>query len=103
MLRGDFQSSDSPIYDPLSGNADGTNRTQFQVFPGDPNYALCDHANNPQCLNIIPAARLDPIAQKIASHWPTNNRDRESSNYFVQAPFAYDRHQMDLKVDYNVN
>src|SRR4029450_2955684 len=59
MLRGDLQLSPSPIYDPLTGNANGSNRTQFQVFPGDPNYALCDHANNPNCLNIIPKARLD--------------------------------------------
>ena len=48
MLRGDFSGSDSPIYDPLTGNADGTGRTQFQVFPGDPNYALCNTATNPQ-------------------------------------------------------
>ncbi len=103
MLRGDLQGSPSPIYDPTTGNADGTNRTQFQVLPGDPNYLLCDHASNPQCLNIIPAARMDPIAKDIASHWPANNIDRERNNYFVQAPFAYDRHQMDTKVDYNVN
>ena len=105
MLRGDLQGSTSPIYDPLTGNADGTNRTQFQVFPGDPNYALCDHASNPQCLNIIPAARMDHIAQDIASHWPTPtpNLSGDRNNYFVQAPFAYDRHQMDTKVDYNVN
>jgi hypothetical protein len=103
MLRGDLQLSPNPIYDPLSGNPDGTNRTQFQVFPGDPNYALCDHANNPSCLNIIPAARMDPIAQEIASHYPTNNIDRERNNYFVQAPFKYDRQQLDSKVDVNVN
>ena len=103
MLRGDLQLSPSPIYDPLTGNADGSNRTQFQVGPGDPNYALCDHANNPQCLNIIPAGRLDPIAQQIASYFPQNNLDRDQDNYFVSAPFAYDRQQLDTKVDYNVN
>ena len=86
MLRGDFSGSDSPIYDPLTGNADGTGRTQFQVFPGDPNYALCNTATNPQCLNIIPAARMDPIAQQIASHIPANNIDRASRNYFVPGP-----------------
>ena len=103
MLRGDFQSSESPIYDPLSGNADGSGRTQFQVFPGDPNYSLCDTATNPQCLNIIPAARMNPIAQEIASHIPANNIDRESRNWFSQAPYKFDRQQVDTKVDYNVN
>ena len=103
MLRGDLQRSPNPIYDPLSGNADGTGRTQFQVFPGDPNYALCNTATNPNCLNIIPAARMDPIARKIASFIPANNLDRERSNYFVSAPFTFDRHQVDSKVDFNVN
>ncbi len=103
MLRGDLQLSPSPIYDPLSGNADGTGRTQFQVFPGDPNYALCNTATNPNCLNIIPAARMDPIASKIASSIPANNIDRDRNNYFVSAPFTFDRHQIDSKVDYNVN
>ena len=103
MLRGDFSGSDSPIYDPLTGNADGTGRTQFQVFPGDPNYALCNTATNPQCLNIIPAARMDPIAQQIASHIPANNIDRASRNYFSQGPFESDRRQVDTKIDYNVN
>ena len=95
--------SPTPIYDPLSGNPDGTGRTQFQVFPGDPNYALCNTATNPNCLNIIPAARMDPIAQEIASHFPANNLDRERDNYFVSAPFTFDRHQVDSKVDFNVN
>ena len=103
MLRGDFSGSDSPIYDPLSGNANGTGRTQFQVFPGDPNYGLCKTATNPNCLNIIPAARLDPIARQIASHIPANNIDRANRNFFAQAPFQSERRQVDTKVDYNVN
>jgi hypothetical protein len=103
MLRGDLQASTTPIYDPLTGNADGTGRSQFQVFPGDPNYALCNTATNPSCLNIIPAARMDPIAQKIAAGYPANNLNRERDNYFVSAPFTFDRHQVDSKVDFNVN
>jgi hypothetical protein len=103
MLRGDFSGAGTPIYDPLTGNADGTGRTQFQVLPGDPNYALCDTATNPQCLNIIPAARMDPIAQQIASHFPAPTFDRLTRNYFAQAPFEFDRRQLDTKLDYNVN
>jgi hypothetical protein len=103
MLRGDLQLSPSPIYDPLTGNADGSGRTPFQVFPGDPNYALCNTATNPNCLNIIPAARMDPIARKIANSIPTNNIDRDRNNFFVSAPFTFDRHQVDSKIDYNVN
>ncbi len=103
MLRGDLSGSPTPIYDPLSGNPDGSGRTQFQVLPGDPNYALCDTATNPQCLNIIPAARLDPIAMRIASFIPANNIDRERDNYFVSGPFAFDRQQVDSRFDYRVS
>ena len=103
MLKGDLQLSPTPVYDPLTGNPDGTGRSQFQVFPGDPNYALCNTATNPSCLNIIPAARMDPIARKIASFFPANNLDRERNNYFVQAPFTFDRHQVDSRFDFNGN
>ena len=103
MLRGDLSLSPTPIYDPLSGNPDGSGRTQFRVQPGDPNYALCNTATNPSCLNIIPAARMDPIAKKIASFIPANNLARDRNNYFVSGPFAFDRQQVDSKVDYSVN
>jgi hypothetical protein len=58
MLRGDLSLSPTPIYDPLSGNSDGSGRTQFRVLPGDANYSLCNTATSPNCLNIIPAARM---------------------------------------------
>jgi Carboxypeptidase regulatory-like domain/TonB dependent receptor-like, beta-barrel len=103
MVKGDFSASPTPIYDPLSGDPDGSGRTQFQVLPGDPNYALCDTATNPNCLNIIPAARMDPIAMKVASFIPANNIDRDRNNYFVSGPFTFDRHQVDSRFDYNVN
>jgi carboxypeptidase family protein/TonB-dependent receptor-like protein len=103
MLRGDLSASPTPIYDPLSGNADGTGRTQFRVLPGDANYALCNTATNPNCLNIIPAARMDPIAAKIAAAIPANNLPRDRNNYFVSGPFAFDRNQVDSKVDFNVS
>ncbi|MGH9372015.1 MAG: TonB-dependent receptor domain-containing protein, partial [Vicinamibacterales bacterium] len=103
MLRGDLSLSPTPIYDPLSGNADGTGRAQFRVLPGDTNFALCDTATNPNCLNIIPASRMDEMAKRIASFIPANNLDRERDNYFVSGPFTFDRHQVDSKIDYNVN
>src|SRR5947209_2277203 len=103
MLKGDLSRSPTPIYDPLSGKPDGSGRTQFRVLPGDPNYALCNTATNPNCLNIIPAARMDPIARMIASFIPANNIGRERNNYFISGPFAFDRHQVDSRLDYNVN
>jgi outer membrane receptor protein involved in Fe transport len=52
--NGDFSSASTKIYDPATGNADGTGRTQF---PG----------------NIIPANRLSPVAQSILAQIPLPN------------------------------
>ncbi len=101
MKKGDFSGSDTPIYDPLTGNADGTGRTQLSVSPGDPNYSLCNTATNPQCLNILPAARLDSIALKLAALIPDPNLPGTRNNYYVAAPFAFNRHQVDTKINYN--
>ncbi len=51
---GDFSASPTKIYDPLTGNADGTGRTPF------PN-------------NIIPADRISPIARAILANLPQPN------------------------------
>ena len=52
--NGDFSSASTKIYDPATGNADGTGRTPF---PG----------------NIIPASRLSPVAQTILAQIPQPN------------------------------
>src|SRR5436309_5350672 len=101
MKKGDFSATCAPIYDPLTGNPDGTGRTQFSVAPGDPNYPLCDTSTNPQCLNILPAARMDSIALKLAALIPDPNLSGVKNNYYVAAPFAFNRHQVDAKVNYN--
>ena len=53
---GDFSAASTKIYDPLTGNADGTGRTPF---PG----------------NIIPANRISPIALAILKNIPLPNID----------------------------
>ncbi len=81
MRQGDFSASDTPIYDPLTGNADGTGRTQFDG-------------------NVIPVTRLDPIALKIAALIPDPNLAGSGRNYFASGPFAFDRHQLDSKMNW---
>jgi trimeric autotransporter adhesin len=60
--RGDFSQSFNSagqlivIYDPLTGNPDGTGR---QPFPG----------------NVIPANRINPVAARMASYFPTPDTD----------------------------
>ena len=56
---GDFSAYSTVIYDPKTGNPDGTGRTPFAG-------------------NKIPTDRLDPIAQKLQSYYPLPNvRGRE--------------------------
>jgi hypothetical protein len=51
---GDFSASPTRIYDPATGNADGTGRTPFEN-------------------NIIPANRISPIAKAILANLPAPN------------------------------
>jgi len=52
--NGDFSKATTKIYDPATGNADGTGR---QPFPG----------------NVIPANRISPLARKILALLPAPN------------------------------
>lgn len=83
--RGDLSGSDRPVYDPLTGNADGSGRSAF--------------ANK-----IIPPNRIDPIAQKIVDSLmpPPTFNDRETQNFFRSDRAVFDRHRVDSKIDWVV-
>src|SRR6185436_13512520 len=73
MRRGDFSASPNPIYEQLTGAANGTGRT---AFPG----------------NQIPADRLDPIVQRLIANLPLPTfNDRQSDNYFATGLFEFAR------------
>ena len=63
------------VYDPGTGNADGTKRTPFAG-------------------NLIPGNRISPIAQKILNLVPAPNlggsESAPSNNYFALLPFTKD-------------
>lgn len=83
--NGDFSSvaTTSPIFDPLTGNPDGTGRTPF------PN-------------NIIPANRLSPAAVKLFSLIPNpTDNTLATSNFGGGAVLAFDRGTYDIKINYN--
>ncbi len=82
LRRGDLSASATPIYDPATGSANGTGRTPFSG-------------------NIIPAERIDPTAQKIIDLMPLPNLPGETNNYFVAAPFEFNRWTLDTKVNWN--
>lgn len=82
--RGDFSGvPDLRIYDPGTGNPDGTGRQQF--------------ANNQ-----IPANRFNPIATRLLSSFPAPNVPGTLlNNYIANIPFRYDGKSWDGRVDHN--
>jgi hypothetical protein len=83
MRRGDFSGLGTTIYDPATGNPDGTGRTPF---PG----------------NIIPPDRISPIAAQIQEAVPLPNRDGVFANYTDTGPEEMDRNSFDFKLNYNL-
>jgi hypothetical protein len=81
---GDFSAISTILYDPLTGNTDGSGRTPF---PG----------------NKIPVNRLDPIALKLQSFFPAPNYagpNLNANNYFASGGPILDRNFVDAKVNY---
>ncbi|MCC6535937.1 MAG: TonB-dependent receptor, partial [Bryobacterales bacterium] len=87
MRRGDFSSlpvgtAIQQIYDPLTGQADGTNRA---LFPGQ----------------MIPASRIDLAANKMSALLPAPNQTTYPNNYFAAGSYQFNRDNFDFKVNYN--
>jgi len=84
---GDLSAAPTTIYDPATGNADGTGR---QPFAG----------------NQIPANRINAISAKLIGLVPGPNQSfnqaNPSNNYFALLPFTKDYDSFDVKIDYNL-
>lgn len=87
MRTGDLSASSTTIYDPATGNLDGTGRT---AFPG----------------NIIPDSRIDPLARRLLNDMvplPNVNTNVLTNNYYAGGAFTFDRKTLDSKVNYNIS
>jgi outer membrane receptor protein involved in Fe transport len=86
---GDFSalSATDPIYDPATGNPDGTGRTQIS----------CNGV-----LNVICPNRISPAAANLLALLPQPTSAGYSSNYQVSRPATFDQNQFDTRVDYFV-
>jgi len=82
LRAGDFSGTGTIIYNPFTGNPDGTGRTPF------PNQA---------------AIPIDPIAAKILALIPLPNVPgaRLTDNYFKSATQSLNRNNFDTKIDWN--
>jgi hypothetical protein len=90
VRAGNLGVSPTAIYNPFTGNPNGSGRTPFEN-------------------NVIPANMLDPTAVKLLSLLPLPNLRTpdgaipETNNYFVQAPFVLNRWTVDSKVNWNAS
>jgi hypothetical protein len=85
MRAGDFSATGITIYDPLTGNADGTARTPFTN-------------------NAIPDTRIDPASKTMTALLPaTLTRPTFTNNYDAYGSGLYNRDNWDFKVNYNPN
>ncbi len=83
IRAGNFSAYTVSLFDPLTGNIDGTGRTTF----ADP--------------KVIPAARISPITQKILALIPLPNLPGATANYYNSAPVLFNRNNYDVKVNWN--
>jgi hypothetical protein len=84
MRRGDFSGLSTTIYDPTTGNPDGTGRTPF---PG----------------NQIPLNRMDPAALKLQALTPLPNASGTTNNFTRSDTQKLDRNNYDFKLNFNRN
>ena len=81
IRAGNMSASPTPIYDPLTGNPDGSGRT---AFPG----------------NVIPMDRQSSAALKLISLLPAPNLPGLINNYYATGAYKFDRNTIDAKVNY---
>jgi Carboxypeptidase regulatory-like domain/TonB dependent receptor len=96
LRGGNFSSTGVAIYDPLTGNPNGTGRTPFAFAncPGvtsttDPRFASC---------NFIPANRLSRVAQRLLASLPAPQTAGNVNNYVSAPPFTSLFYKIDSKV-----
>src|SRR5258706_8118290 len=95
---GDLRSSTTTIYNPFSGNPDGTLRKQI-IASSAPAVATVQGPNglvdafNPACKNaagcpnIIPSALINPISTQLINLLPAPTAAGTTNNYFALLPF----------------
>lgn len=76
------------IFDPFTGNADGTGRSVF---------------SNGGRLNVIPSSRLNAPMMKLLGLVPSPNQAGDLNNYFRTGTQRLNRNNLDAKVNWNRN
>jgi outer membrane receptor protein involved in Fe transport len=111
-IRAAITSGKSNIYNPFTGNPDGTGR-QAIFSSSAPGAATIQGRNglvdayNPACIgaatcnNVVPLAMIDPISLKILSLVPHTNLSGLTNNYEEDTQFRKNSTSFDTKIDHN--
>ena len=78
---GNLAAAKNAIYDPLTGNPDGSGRVQFAG-------------------NIIPASRISPVTKAIFDRLPAPHFSGETTNYAAGGSLSQNRDSTDIKVNH---
>jgi hypothetical protein len=85
MIQGNFSQTGTTIYNPATGNSDGTGKTPFAG-------------------GMIPSGEIDPHIQKLLALIPAPNTAQfgaNNNNYYGNLPTSYNLHKIDAKIDWN--
>jgi len=98
--NGDFSAvaATNPIFDPLTGNPDGTGRTQFSATAGE--NPACTSGGS--CLNIIPLNRFNAVSQNLLALLPHANINQGLTNNREDLGFSdFDTDEIDGRYDWD--
>ena len=84
IKAGDMSASPRPVYDPATGDTLGNNRVPFGII---------------RCR----LRGTSSISRKLVDMTPLPTLSGLTNNYFLAAPFLFDRRTLDSKVNWNIN
>ncbi|HKW88776.1 MAG TPA: TonB-dependent receptor [Candidatus Acidoferrales bacterium] len=97
---GDFSALGSPIFDPATGNPDGTNRTQFVSFPtGTDANSLC--TNSSGCPNMIPASRIATQSAALMTFIPNAGLPGAVQNFHFVTTTTNNSNSLNFRLIHN--
>lgn len=98
IRRGDFSRSGTVLFDPLTGNPNGTGRTPF-AFANCPGVSATSDPRFADC-NFIPAGRIHPISKALLSKLILPTSDASRDNYYARDNYEANLAKIDTKVTY---
>ena len=101
IRTGNFSGTGTVIYDPLTGNLNGTGRTPF-AFANCPGVTSTTDPRFDSC-NFIPANRLNPVSRNILSYLPLPTLPGNVNNYFSTPDYQSNFTKLDSKLTWNLS